>query len=998
MLFFPGIAPAQTQKFALPDSVNPGVFQSKPILGGLLPADQPMRLAISLPLHNQSTLDATLADLYNQASPNYHHWLTTEKFVQQFGPTEQDVNQVVNFAQKHGLTVTAIHPNRMVVDVTGPVSAVSEAFSVELLQYEHPTEARTFFGPDQAPSVDTGVPILAVEGLDNFILPQPSSLVVSNADGAGPTNGWVYRPAFAPGVFWDGTGQSIALFEIGSPADPVVDIADYNATSGGPPINYSYVLLDGVAPPVSGSGAGGGEEDLDIYNSYCMAPMAAIITYNGESAVDILNSMASQNTCKTISCSWSFSPAPSTFSQILQQMAAQGQSMFDASGDSGLNGYFTGWDDSPYLTSVGGTVLGENATGGWLYEDGWSGSAGGISPTFAIPSWQQGINMTACNGSTTMRNIPDVSMPSPDGTSGAAPLWAGFVALANQQAAVYGNPTAGFINPVIYNIFKGPNYTLDFHDVTSGNSGAQCAVGYDLVTGIGTPTGQALINDLAGLTQYTNCTATTVNFSTPVDVAYGASFAFGANGCYYYEYAQSGNVTFNPTNFGGDPDYDVVKTGYARPFKYCAAENESYTFTVPVEAAFGAQGKYYYLPGISGTVTFNTNTFGGDPDYGVVKAGYYMPYNSCVAENQSYTFTVPTDVAYGAGGHYIFSNNVIGTINFNNTTFTDPDPGVFKVGYYRPASGGPPFGLLNGSFETPNLGTGYQYNPTGGVWTFSGSSGIQANGSAWGAPTAPAGTQTAFLQSYTGKANGSISQVIYCSIGTYALSFDAALRASPHNGAISFNILVDGTVVGTCAPTSTTSFTAYTTSPFTIATTGTHTIQFAAVGTAVDSTDFIDAISIYGIANGSFEAPSLGANYVYGANGYSWVFSGASGIQGNGSAFGAPTAPAGTQTAFLQSTTGSTNGTMSQMVFCSAGTHTLSFQAALRASPNNGAISFNVLVDGTVVGNYAPTTTTSFTSYTKAVTITATGNHLVQFAAVGAAVDSTDFIDAISLQ
>ena len=116
-----------------------------------------------------------------------------------------------------------------------------------------------------------------------------------------------------------------------------------------------------------------------------------------------------------------------------------------------------------------------------------------------------------------MRNIPDVSMVAADvvvvwnhgvtslygGTSAAAPLWAGFAALANQQAAMVGSPPVGFLNPAIYAIGTGPNYNLCFHDITTGNNGwNQGAVfyavsGYDLCTGWGSPAGVNLINALA---------------------------------------------------------------------------------------------------------------------------------------------------------------------------------------------------------------------------------------------------------------------------------------------------------------------------------------------------------------------------------------------------------------------------------------------------------------------------------------------------------------------
>jgi hypothetical protein len=327
----------------------------------------------------------------------------------------------------------------------------------------------------------------------------------------------------------------------------------------------------------------------------------------------------------------------------------------------------------------------------------------------------------------------------------------------------------------------------------------------------------------------------TVNFSTPVDAA------FGANGSDFFKYGVAGSIAFNTATFG-DPIYGVAKSGYATAFTNCAVENGSYTFTVPVTAAYGAQGKYNYNPCVSGTVAFNNATF-NDPISGVAKAGYYMPYTLCAIEGQSNTFTSPTYVAFGVNGHYYFKTNVTGTITFNTTTFRDPDVGVAKFGYYRSVTTAPVVGISNASFETPSVGTGYWYNPPGGNWTFDSDSGIQANSSAWGAPTAPDGTQTAFVQISNGTNNGSLWQMAYCTAGTHTLSFKAALR-SINNGAITLNVLVDGTVVGTYSPTTTTSFTSYTTSSFTT-TLANHKIQFTAVGTtAVDATIFIDVVSI----------------------------------------------------------------------------------------------------------------------------------------------------------
>jgi subtilase family serine protease len=122
--------------------------------------------------------------------------------------------------------------------------------------------------------------------------------------------------------------------------------------------------------------------------------------------------------------------------------------------------------------------------------------------------------MAANGGSTKMRNIPDLALTADiqmyliqsngqavvvGGTSAAAPLWSGFVALANQQAAANAKPRIGFLNPLVYGIGKGSNYSADLNDIRSGNNNGFSAVsGYDLATGWGSPAGQHLINDLTG--------------------------------------------------------------------------------------------------------------------------------------------------------------------------------------------------------------------------------------------------------------------------------------------------------------------------------------------------------------------------------------------------------------------------------------------------------------------------------------------------------------------
>jgi uncharacterized repeat protein (TIGR01451 family) len=125
--------------------------------------------------------------------------------------------------------------------------------------------------------------------------------------------------------------------------------------------------------------------------------------------------------------------------------------------------------------------------------------------------------MTNNMGSTTLRNVPDVALTADNiyviyeegfsgyfgGTSCAAPLWAAYTALVNQQATSLKQPPVGFLNSAIYAIGLSANYTNCFHDITTGNNtnatvgNAYFAVpGYDLATGWGTPNGSNLINAL----------------------------------------------------------------------------------------------------------------------------------------------------------------------------------------------------------------------------------------------------------------------------------------------------------------------------------------------------------------------------------------------------------------------------------------------------------------------------------------------------------------------
>lgn len=502
---------------------------------GRLAGSKRLELVIGLPLRNNEALTHLLQELYDPASAHFHQYLTPEQFTELFGPTDKDYQALIAFVRRNGLAVTGTCPNRALLNVNGSVADIEKVFHVNLRVYQHPTESRAFYSPDLEPWVESGIPILAISGLDNYIIPHPIDLKKALFEGNPTTGATTYsgsgtggsyigndfRAAYVPGVALNGSGQAVGLFELDSyfPSD----ITAYENQSGwtnGPALQN--VLLDGVSgtPGYSGFPNAVSEVSLDIEMAIAMAPgLSKVIVYEGSNPNNVLNCMATNNQARQLSCSWGFG-INGTTETIFQRFAAQGQSFFQASGDNGAwSGPIPSPSDDSRITIVGGTVLSTSSAGGpWSSETTWSGSGGGISTTYPIPSWQMNMNMSANLGSTTMRNIPDVAMPAANiflisdgglqgtvsGTSASAPLWSGFIALVNQQAAASGRPAVGFINPAIYAIGNGADYTSDFHDITTGNNfnaGSPARFpavsGYDLCTGWGTPNGINLIIALA---------------------------------------------------------------------------------------------------------------------------------------------------------------------------------------------------------------------------------------------------------------------------------------------------------------------------------------------------------------------------------------------------------------------------------------------------------------------------------------------------------------------
>jgi subtilase family serine protease len=510
---------------------------------GHLPHAQELSLDIVLSVRDREALDTLAEEVANPNSFLYRRYLTPAQFTDRFGPTQADYDAVVEFAKQNGLSVTGGSRDSLDVQVKGTVAAIEAAFHVEMLTYQHPTEDRTFYSPDREPTTSLKFALWHISGLDNYSIPHP--LYVSRSDyaqahgispdavprattGSGPDASFLgsdMRAAYYGGSL-TGAGQNLGLFEyLGT------DLADLNTyfTNVHQINNVPITLLstDGTSTACVDTRKGGRcddtEQTLDMTQSIGMAPgLASLVMYVGSTDTAIIGAMTTHDPLPTtIGCSWGWTPAdPTTLDPYFEKMATQGQTFFAASGDSSTwSKRVEAWPaDDAHVVAVGGTDLETaSAAGAWASETAWSDSGGGISPDkIAIPSWQQipGVINSSNKGSTTYRNGPDVSANANftfytcadqkaceaneyGGTSFAAPMWAGFIALANEQLASNGDAPVGFLNPTIYAQNVTSVYATDFHDITSGKSGKYSAVvGYDLVTGWGSPKA-ALITTLA---------------------------------------------------------------------------------------------------------------------------------------------------------------------------------------------------------------------------------------------------------------------------------------------------------------------------------------------------------------------------------------------------------------------------------------------------------------------------------------------------------------------
>jgi len=350
----------------------------------------------------------------------------------------------------------------------------------------------------------------------------------------------------------DGTGQTIAIVDAYD--DPTVrnDLNVFSDEYGLPEVSKdSFQVYYATKRRPNYDSGWAGEISLDVQWAHAIAPQAKIILVEANSAFpEDLNQAIDRAvelvhpTGGVISMSFGLGEQQTdTLNELrFHNPNTANISFVAATGDSGA---MVGAPAvSPFVTAVGGTFLNVAQGGTTLItpEEGWTGSSGGISSFFPRPDFQTGLKVLGAP-LNNRRSIPDVSFladprsgvsvfgSSPDvtgfsgwtvvgGTSLASPMFAAFVALANQKRAQMGKDVIGEnLNPAIYNA-ANTDYAGNFTDITTGANGFHTGVGYDNVTGLGTPK-TALVTALAN--DNTATFTSSVSFSARLTNSVGAS-------------------------------------------------------------------------------------------------------------------------------------------------------------------------------------------------------------------------------------------------------------------------------------------------------------------------------------------------------------------------------------------------------------------------------------------------------------------------------------------
>jgi subtilase family serine protease len=353
-----------------------------------------MLLLLKRPPELEQAFEEYIDSLTDQSSANFHHWLLPEEQGQMYGPTQQDIDTVTGWLQSHGFTVGFVYPNRQVIDFSGTAGEINEAFHTEIHHLN--VRGEPHFANMSDPQIpDALAPVvLGVVSMSDFkphanVEPRTQYQVTSGGGGtfnevvpADVQTIYNLTPVYRQGIY--GQGQTIVVVEDAMPwgTDPTTYQNTFGLNVYGGTWSNTHPNAGGNCTVPASPNSDEGEANIDVEIALAVAPGATIqaascadgtpvSTFGGLIALENLVSAGSPPA--VISVSYGECEAGSTqagnaaFYGAFQSAAAAGVSVFVSSGDqlttscsNGFNyGYFgigvTGWGDTPYNVSVGGT-------------------------------------------------------------------------------------------------------------------------------------------------------------------------------------------------------------------------------------------------------------------------------------------------------------------------------------------------------------------------------------------------------------------------------------------------------------------------------------------------------------------------------------------------------------------------------------------------------------------------------------------------------------------
>jgi subtilase family serine protease len=532
---------------------------------GALPASQQLTVHLGLQLRNVDGLKSSILS---------HAIMSPGQVLSAYGPSAADVSKVTSYLQTQGFTSVGVSENRLIVSATAPAATVAKAFSTTLHSFGGGTFANTT--PAYVPQSLGGI-VVAVLGLSNLqaftVAKHPVTVAINHASPSAsapapqpespcavssvyiiglpspqpvpaPVAGQVGCPRnYTPSDYWRAydanttpaaSSVKIAILTEGNPRPAIGDFRINEQGDGLPqvPVGVKDVGLAGSDTSADAEG----EWTLDMTASSGMAGnLQAIKLYAATSFTDsdialMFNKWVEKDEQRIANASFGgcevypyLDGSMLLDDEIFAEGAAQGQTLFASTGDTGSfcsvgnpNGVPGGAPlveypaASPYVVAVGGTTLWSTVPGAYQGESAWSAGGGGISQFEYSPSWQSGIQPASSTPvGFTFRGLPDVSMDGDlqtgmimymqgswtviGGTSLSSPLMAGVWARMLQA-----HPGLTYAPPALYGTFAasassatnaGPPPTATygpFHDVLSGANGLYSAApGYDYTTGLG---------------------------------------------------------------------------------------------------------------------------------------------------------------------------------------------------------------------------------------------------------------------------------------------------------------------------------------------------------------------------------------------------------------------------------------------------------------------------------------------------------------------------------